>query len=112
MSSQVTVISDGALLSWKLLDIWQPEGSSEQFSYFALFVRSAFALSFKLSSSQPMNFLGFIFSILLPIPLSHLWGVNEHMLVLLVLIVLLVHIYLLDLGGSGGGCFGGVCLFQ
>jgi len=52
-------------------------GSSEIIPYSALLVNTAFALSIKLSLSQPMSFLTFTLPILSPIPL---WGtVSEYL---------------------------------
>ena len=59
LSSQVTSMSDGALLSWRWLNICLPLGSSEWIPCFALHVHTAFALPIKLSLSQPMSFCTF-----------------------------------------------------
>jgi len=71
LSSQVIVMRDGALLSWRWLSTRLPMGSSEWIPYFAFLVQMTFALPIKLSLSQPMSFLTFTVPILWPIPL---WG--------------------------------------
>ena len=68
MSSQVAVICDGALLSWRWLNPCLPMGRGELIPWLALLVCEAFALPIKLSLSQPMSFLIFTLLILSPIP--------------------------------------------
>ena len=70
LSSQAAIMHDEALLSWKGLNICLPMESSAWILYFALLVRTAFALSIKLSSSQSMNFHTFTLLILSLIPLG------------------------------------------
>lgn len=57
MSSRVTLMRDGALLSWRYLQTCLPMGGAERVPCFALLVCAAFALPTKLSLSQPMSFL-------------------------------------------------------
>ena len=64
LSSQVTAMCDGALLSWRWLNTCLPRGSSEWILCFALLAWVAFALPIKLSLSQPMSFLTFTLPIL------------------------------------------------
>ena len=68
MSSQVTVMRDAALLSWRWLNTCLPIGSGESIPYFALLTCAAFALLIKLSLSQPTSFFTFTLLILSPIP--------------------------------------------
>jgi len=77
LSSQVTVICDGALLSWGWLNTYLPMGSGEGVPRFALLASMAFALSIKLSLFQPTSFLTFILVILSPIPAVR--GVSEQL---------------------------------
>ena len=53
LSSQVTAMCGGALLSWKWLNTRLLMWSSEQISYFTMLASTAFALPVKLSLSQP-----------------------------------------------------------
>ena len=69
LSSQVTITHDGALLSWRWLNIWLPMGSSEWIPCFALLVRAAFTFHIKLSLSQPMSFHTSALPVLSPIAL-------------------------------------------
>lgn len=56
-SSQVTIMLDGALLSWRWLNTCLPLGSSELIPWFALLERVAFAFPFKLHLPQAMSFV-------------------------------------------------------
>ena len=67
--SQVAVMHDEGLLSWKWLNICPRMGSRECIYYFAWFVRAALALLIKLSLSQHTSLLTFTLPILSPIPL-------------------------------------------
>ena len=69
LSSQVTVMCDGALLSRRWLNTCLPMGSGEWIPCFALLACAAFALPIKLSLSQPTSFLTCTLPILSPIPL-------------------------------------------
>lgn len=65
LSSQVTVMCGGALLSWRWLNSCWPLGNwEEEIPCFALLVDVAFALLIKLPLSQPMSFP--TFSLLIP----------------------------------------------
>lgn len=73
--AQVTVRSDGALLSWKCLNTCLLAGSTDRFPSFALLAQATIALSL----SQPTHFLTFTLPLLSPNPLrarEQLWGVN------------------------------------
>lgn len=60
LSSQVTVLCDKALLSWKWLNLCLLMAPSEWILYFALFTHAAFAFSIKISLSQPSRFFSFL----------------------------------------------------
>ena len=66
LSSQVTTMGDGALLSWRCL----PVGSGELIPCFDLLVHAASALPVKLALSQPTSFLTFTLLILSSIPVG------------------------------------------
>jgi len=59
MSSQVTVTRDGALLSWRWLNIGLLVGSSEGIGCFCLAPAHSFTLPVRMSLSQPISFLTF-----------------------------------------------------
>jgi len=67
MSSQVTVMRDGALLSWRWLNIDLLVGSSEGIGFFCLAAAHSFILPIKISLSQPISFLTFTLPNLSPI---------------------------------------------
>ena len=68
LSSQVTIMCDGALLSWRWLNSCLPMGSGEWIPYFALLAHAGFTLPVTLSLSQPTSFLTFTLLILSPVP--------------------------------------------
>ena len=68
LSSQVTVMSNGALLSWRRLGTCLPMRSCEWTPCFALLACVTLALHIKLSLSQSTSFLIFTLLILSPIP--------------------------------------------
>jgi len=70
LSSQVTIMCDGALLSWKWLNTCLLMGNTGLILYFALLAHAAFALPVKLSLSQLISFLTFTLPILFLIPLG------------------------------------------
>jgi len=74
LSSQVTVMLDGALLSCRWLNTCLPVGSSEWIPYFALLACAVFSLPIKLLLSQPVCFLTFTILILSP---SHCGRMNK-----------------------------------
>lgn len=57
LSSQVTIMLDGALLSWRWLNTCLSLGSSELITWFALLERVAFAFPVKLHLQQAMSFV-------------------------------------------------------
>ena len=68
LSSQVTVMCDGALPSWRWLNTCLQKGSSEWIPHFVLLACAAFDLPVKLSLTQPMSFSTFTLPNLSPIP--------------------------------------------
>ena len=71
LSTQVTIMCDGALLSWRCLNTCLPMGSSEWIPCFSLLAYTAFALPIKPSLCQPTSFLIFTDA-----KLSLLWITN------------------------------------
>lgn len=57
--SQVTIMLDGALVSWKCPNICHLKGSTELIPYFVLLVNAAIALPVKLPLTQSMGYLIF-----------------------------------------------------
>lgn len=74
LSSQVTVMHEEALLSWKQPNICLLIGSSEWILYFALLAHAAFPLPMRLPSLKTTNVCRFTLSILPPLTLE---GMSE-----------------------------------
>lgn len=74
LSSQVTVMCGGALLSWKCLNIYLLMGNSELIPYLSLLTYATFSLTVVLSLSEPKSFLTFTLLILFPI---HIGGCKQ-----------------------------------
>jgi len=68
LPSQVTVMHDGALLSWRWLNTCLPMGRSEWNPWFSFLTCTVFALLTETSLSQPRSFLTFTFLILFRFP--------------------------------------------
>ena len=74
LSSQVTVMCDGTLLSWRWLNTFLPMGCNELIPWFTLLACIAFTLLIELALSRHTSFLTFTLLLPSPTPLEGEWA--------------------------------------